>query len=119
MTLADEVGHLKEVDVSNGIESINEREDLLAEKFENLSEEVRKSLESFVKESGVVAWSLNDLLQADFSVRHNLEMKDETPLSNLVRSLPPKLNEIVSKELPRCWTLGSSNLVCQVGPLPS
>lgn len=42
VTLVGEVGHVKEVDISNGVESINEMKELLFKKSEHLTEEAQK-----------------------------------------------------------------------------
>ena len=82
---------------------------LLREKLRHLAFETRESIVSSIQNSGIVAWSLDDLRSADVPVSHSFELEDPRPITHTVRRLPSRHNEVVH-DVVHCghvgWTVG-------------
>ena len=72
---------------------------LLIEKLRHLAFKTMESILSSIQNSGIVAWSLDDLRPADVPVSHSFELEDPRPITHTARRLPPRHNEMVREEL--------------------
>lgn len=72
---------------------------MVYEKLWNLPADKMRSLRHAVMETGVAAWSLHDMGQADVPVKHSFELNNKNPIAHRLRRIPPKHNEIVRTEL--------------------
>ena len=79
---------------------------LLREKLRHLAFENREGIVSSMQNSGIVAWSLDDLRPADVPVSHSFELEDPRPITHTIRRLPPRHNEVVHEELRKMLEAG-------------
>lgn len=76
-----------------------ERSTLLASKVSYLGVGSSKTFCQYILESYIIVWSTKDLSPAEVPVRHFSELTNESPILNRLRSMAPKRNEIVRKEI--------------------
>ena len=78
----------------------------VAAKFAHLPEDVQKEISSTLRDSGAVAWSLDDLRPACVPVTHSFELETETPVHSRARRLPPRHATMVRQELDKMLEAG-------------
>ena len=50
-------------------------------------------------DSGIIVWSLDDLRPAEVLIEHTFELRDESPIRNRIRRLPPRHADVVREEV--------------------
>ena len=79
---------------------------LLTGKLRHLGPEAREDIIKSIENSGIAAWSLDDLRPADVPVTHSFELEDPSPIKYASRRLPPRHNGVVREELDKMLEAG-------------
>ena len=78
----------------------------LAAKLAHLPEDVQEEISSTLRDSGTVAWSLDDLHPADVPFTHSFELETEPPVHSRARRFPPRHATVVRQELDKMLGAG-------------
>lgn len=71
----------------------------LAAKLRHLPEEAQHATSSALRDSGVVAWSLDEIRPPSVPVTNSFELTDDRPNHSGARRLPPRQTKVVREEL--------------------
>ena len=72
----------------------------------HLASEAKESTISSIENSGIAAWSLDDLKPSDAPVTHSFELENPSPIRHASRRLPPGHNGVVREELDKMLEAG-------------
>lgn len=87
------------VSVQETVSDNGHKQTALSEKVKYSDEDIRHELLLILKDSGSVAWSLQDLSPADVPVKHYFQLTDSSTIHHRAQRMAPKHNAFIRKEL--------------------
>lgn len=79
---------------------------LLRDKIRHLAADTWSILAAAIEQSGIGAWSLDDLTPANVPATHSFELEDQTPIRHMARRLPLHQNNVVREEIDKMLKAG-------------
>ena len=80
--------------------------DTIRVKVGHLPDSVSREVFRSLYDSGIIAWSLDDLRPAETPLEHSFALKAETPIHTRVRRLPPRHDDVVREEIDKMLSAG-------------